>query len=46
MIDNGDGAWSITFIPEEYYNLTPSQASVLFDPDGSQELKTMAAISS
>ena len=25
MSDNGDGTWSITFIPEEYYNLTPSQ---------------------
>jgi glycosidase len=46
MSDNGDGTWSITFIPEEYYNLTPSQAStvtkmglVFRSEDGSQELK-------
>ena len=46
MTDNGDGTWSITFIPEQYYNLTPSQAStvtkmglVFRSEDGSQELK-------
>ena len=46
MIDNGDGTWSITFIPEEYYNLTPSQIStvtkmglVFRSEDGSQEPK-------
>ena len=46
MSDNGDGTWSITFIPEEYYNLTPSQVStvtkmglVFRSEDGSQELK-------
>ena len=46
MTDNGDGTWSITFIPEEYYNLTPSQIStvtkmglVFRSEDGSQELK-------
>ena len=26
MTSNGDGTWSITFIPETYYNLTPTQA--------------------
>jgi glycosidase len=46
MTDNGDGTWSITFIPEQYYNLTPSEAStvtkmglVFRSEDGSQELK-------
>ena len=46
MTDNGDGTWSITFIPEQYYNLTPSQAStvtkmglVFRSEDGLQELK-------
>ena len=46
MNDNGDGTWSITFIPAEYYNLTPSQIStvtkmglVFRSEDGSQELK-------
>ncbi len=46
MTDNGDGTWSITFIPEQYYNLTSSQAStvtkmglVFRSEDGSQELK-------
>ena len=46
MNDNGDGTWSITFIPAEYYNLTPSQVStvtkmglVFRSEDGSQELK-------
>jgi glycosidase len=46
MTDNGDGIWSITFIPEQYYNLTPSEAStvtkmglVFRSEDGSQELK-------
>ncbi len=46
MTDNGDGTWSITFIPEQYYNLTSSQANtvtkmglVFRSEDGSQELK-------
>ena len=46
MTDNGDGTWSITFIPEQYYNLNPSEASsvtkmglVFRSEDGSQELK-------
>ena len=46
MNDNGDGTWSITFVPAEYYNLTPSQVStvtkmglVFRSEDGSQELK-------
>lgn len=46
MSSNGDGTWSITFIPESYYNLTPTQAQnaikmgmVFRNEDGSQELK-------
>ena len=46
MNNNGDGTWSITFIPEQYYNLNPSEASsvtkmglVFRSEDGSQELK-------
>ena len=46
MTDNGDGTWSITFIPEQYYNLNSSEASsvtkmglVFRSEDGSQELK-------
>ena len=46
MTDNGDGTWSITFIPEQYSNLNPSEASsvtkmglVFRSEDGSQELK-------
>lgn len=46
MTDNGDGTWSITFIPEQYYNLTTSEANtvtkmglVFRSEDGSQELK-------
>ena len=46
MSDNGDGTWSITFIPQSYYGLTESEAStitkmgmVFRSEDGSQELK-------
>ena len=46
MTSNGDGTWSITFIPETYYNLTPTQAQnaikmgmVFRNEDGSKELK-------
>ena len=46
MSDNGDGTWSITFIPQSYYNLTEAEAStitkmgmVFRSEDGSQELK-------
>lgn len=51
MTDNGDGTWSITFIPEQYYNLNPSEASsvtkmglVFRSEDGSQELKDNGCI--
>lgn len=46
MTSNGDGTWSITFVPETYYNLTPTQAQnaikmgmVFRNEDGSKELK-------
>lgn len=46
MSDNGDGTWSITFIPQSYYGLTEAEAStitkmgmVFRSEDGSQELK-------
>ncbi len=46
MTDNGDGSWSITFIPETYYGLSSTEASsvtkmgiVFRSEDGSQELK-------
>lgn len=46
MTNNGDGTWSITFIPEDYFGLTPTQVSeatkmgmVFRNEDGSQELK-------
>ncbi len=46
MTDNGDGTWSITFVPETYFNLTTTQASeatkmgmVFRNEDGSQEFK-------
>lgn len=46
MTNNGDGTWSISFIPQNYYNLSTSEASlvtkmglVFRSEDGSQELK-------
>lgn len=46
MSDNGNGTWSITFVPEDYYGLTPEQADnatrmgmVFRNALGSQELK-------
>ena len=46
MTDNGDGSWSITFVPETYYGLSSAEASsvtkmgiVFRSEDGSQELK-------
>jgi len=46
MTNNGDGTWSITFVPETYYNLTPTQAQnaikmgmVFRNENGTQELK-------
>ena len=46
MSDNGDGTWSITLIPEDYFGLNASQASsatsmgmVFRNEDGTQELK-------
>lgn len=46
MFHNGDGTWSITFIPQSYYGLTEAEAStitkmgmVFRSEDGSQELK-------
>lgn len=46
MTNNGNGTWSITFVPQNYYNLTPSESSfvtkmglVFRSEDGSQELK-------
>ena len=46
MSDNGDGTWSITLIPEDYFGLNSSQASsttsmgmVFRNEDGTQELK-------
>lgn len=49
MTSNGDGTWSITFVPETYYGLTSAQAAtitrmgmVFRNKDGSQELKDNA----
>ena len=46
MINNGDGTWSITIIPSDYYNLTNTQISnatnmglVFRNENGSQEFK-------
>ena len=46
MTDNGDGTWSITFVPETYYGLTSAQAAditkmgmVFRNEDGTQEFK-------
>ena len=46
MTNNGDGTWSITIIPEEYYNLTATEAAnatrmgmVFRNASGTQELK-------
>ena len=46
MTNNGDGTWSITFVPQSYYNLTEAEAStitkmgmVFRSEDESQELK-------
>ena len=46
MTNNGDGTWSITFVPFEYYGITSSEANsvtkmgiVFRNEDGSQELK-------
>ena len=46
MTDNGNGTWSITFVPEDYFGLTTSQAAnaskmgmVFRNESGSQELK-------
>ncbi|SDQ55937.1 alpha-amylase family glycosyl hydrolase [Flagellimonas zhangzhouensis] len=46
MTDNGDGTWSITFVPETYYGLTADQANnatqmgmVFRNAAGTQELK-------
>ena len=46
MLDNGDGTWSITIVPEEYYDLNSDEASlvtmmglVFRNEDGTQELK-------
>ena len=46
MTNNGNGTWSITFVPETYYNLSTTQAQnaikmgmVFRNADGTQELK-------
>jgi 1,4-alpha-glucan branching enzyme len=46
MTSNGDGTWSITITPQDYYGLTTQQAAdatrigiVFRNPDGTQELK-------
>ena len=46
MTNNGDGTWSITIVPQDYYGLTQQQAAdatrigiVFRNPDGTQELK-------
>ena len=46
MTNNGDGIWSITFVPQTYYSLSAAEAStitkmgmVFRSEDGSQELK-------
>ena len=46
MNNNGDGTWSITIVPENYFGLTTEQASsvtkmglVFRNEDGSQEFK-------
>ena len=46
MTDNGNGIWSITIVPEDYFGLNSSQASsatsmgmVFRNEDGTQELK-------
>lgn len=46
MTNNGDGTWSITFVPETYYSLSTAQAQnaikmgmVFRNADGTQELK-------
>ena len=46
MSDNGDGTWSITIVPEDYFGLNATQASsatkmgmVFRNEDGTQELK-------
>jgi len=46
MTDNGDGTWSITFVPKTYYGLTAAQEAaatkmgmVFRNEDGSQEFK-------
>ena len=46
MTNNGDGTWSITFVPQTYYGLSTAEAStitkmgmVFRSEDGSQELK-------
>lgn len=46
MTDNGNGTWSITFVPQDYYGLTTEQATnaakmgmVFRNETGSQELK-------
>jgi len=46
MTNNGDGTWSITFVPQTYYGLSAAEAStitkmgmVFRSEDGSQELK-------
>ena len=46
MTDNGDGTWSITFVPKDYYGLTAVQEAaatkmgmVFRNEDGSQEFK-------
>ncbi|MDF0706489.1 alpha-amylase family glycosyl hydrolase [Flagellimonas okinawensis] len=46
MTDNGDGTWSISFVPEAYYGLTQEQANsatqmgmVFRNAAGTQELK-------
>ena len=46
MTDNGDGTWSITIVPEDYFSLSSSEAAsatkmglVFRNEDGSQEFK-------
>ena len=46
MTDNGDGTWSIIFVPKDYFGLTATQEAeatkmgmVFRNEDGSQELK-------
>lgn len=46
MTNNGDGTWSITITPQDYYGLSQAQADnatqigmVFRNPDGTQELK-------